>query len=193
MVQSFERFRRKSPFLSVSILGADSTPILPEARCCGWTTDIHQDQLQQAAETRRSLQNLTETATDWIEGHARAGFQSLQASSLACLGPVAFSAGTSRLLKCIMPRPQIQTKLKVRKLTTQACIDSCGQGRVCLCTSQPWKAVLSLKVEAIQYAIIWIIDDWFLSNQCPHKTMHSLSLSLPGGERELSLFLSRCL
>lgn len=66
--------------------------------------------------------------------------------------------------------------MKARKLTAHSCIDSRGQARVCLCTSQPWKAVLSLKVEAIQYAIIWIIDDWFLSNQCPHKTMHSLAL-----------------
>lgn len=66
--------------------------------------------------------------------------------------------------------------MKARKRTAHSCIDSRGLARVCLCTSQPWKAVLSLKVEAIQYAIIWIIDDWFLSNQCPHKTMHSPSL-----------------
>lgn len=88
-----------------------------------------------------------------------------------------------------MPRPQIQTKTKVRKLTTRACIDSCRQSRVCLCTSQPCKAVLSLKVEAIHYAIIWIIDDWFLSNQCPHKTMHSLSLSPWWRERAWPVFV----
>lgn len=86
------------------------------------------------------------------------------------------------MLYCLKPGSQIhigmkkrQTKTKASKQTTLACIDSCGPGRMCLCTSQLWKAVLSLKVEAIQYAIIWIIDDWFLSNQCPHKTMHSLS------------------
>lgn len=68
-----------------------------------------------------------------------------------------------------------QTKMKWRKPTPEVGIDSGGPGRVCLSTSQPWKAVLSQKVEAKQYAVGWIIDDQFLSNQCPHKTMHSLS------------------
>lgn len=94
---------------------------------------------------------------------------------------LAAAAGTSRFPKCVMPGSYIHIGMKSNtdqnksKEANQACIDSCGPSRVCLCTSQPWKTVLSLKVEAMQYAIIWIIDDRFLSNQCPHKTMHSLS------------------
>lgn len=47
---------------------------------------------------QKKFADFDKTATERIEGHARAGFQTPQASILARLGLVAFSAGTSRLL-----------------------------------------------------------------------------------------------
>ena len=87
---------RESPlFSSVSILQATSTSILLRTRCCGWTVDIHQAHLQliswvkttDAGETDGSL---TKRRQSEVRDMPRAGFQTLQASMVACLRPVAF-------------------------------------------------------------------------------------------------------
>lgn len=190
VVPSLDWCKESPLFTSVSVLEATSTSTLLRTRCCGWTADIHQAHLQLISwvkttgtgETKGSGQNLTKRRWSELRDMPRAWFQ-------PCRPPwwPVFALWPSQQL-AFQGFPNVYAKapnwhryeewdieIKVRKQTRTAHIDSCGLSRVCLCTSQPWKAVLSLKVEAIQYAIVWIIDDWFLSNQCPHKTMHSLA------------------
>lgn len=147
----------------------------------GWTADIHQVHLQLIGWVKTT--DTGAKGVDWIWQKGcrpvpnHAGFHGGPPYPCGLVHSWHFKASQRGL--CQGPKFTLlwrasQTERKTRKPTPLACIDSCALGSVRLPTSQPWKAVLSQKVEAMQYSVVWIIDDRFLSNQCPHKTMHSL-------------------